>query len=408
MAEVILMPKLGFDMAEGKLVRWVKSEGEPITKGEVLAEIETDKATVEVESGFSGVIRRQLVEQGMILPVNDPIAVIGEPDEDINQLIASLSKGEAQIKTENSSTIGAEEGALPVTSDANKESGLNDKGMQKISPLARRLAAEKGVEINKLHGSGPGGRIVRRDVDLVEMGSLLIQKTASIPGEKKLTMSKLRQAIGRRMTESKQQIPHFYVTRLFKVERLLDLRKQFNASLPESEKLSVNDFIIKATALALGEFPNLNASFKGNAILMNENVNIGIAVSVEGGLLTVVCRDAAQKPLRQISLEARQMAERARSGKVKPEDIEGSTFSISNLGMFEVDEFIAIINPPEAAILALGAAQEVAVVESGMVKPGWRMKGTISVDHRISDGAEAARFMQTLAKYIEEPVRLMI
>jgi pyruvate dehydrogenase E2 component (dihydrolipoamide acetyltransferase) len=244
-------------------------------------------------------------------------------------------------------------------------------------------------------------------VDAVETGTFPLQNTSTLI-DKRVGMSKLRQIIGRRMVESKQQVPHFYVTRTYKVERLLDLRTQFNAALPEGEKLSVNDFVIKAAALALREFPNLNASLAGDVILQHGSVNIGIAVAVEGGLLTVVCRDADRKPLRQISQEARQMAGRARSGKVRPDDIEGSTFSISNLGMYDVDEFIAIINPPEAAILALGSAQEVAVVENGVIKTGWRMKATISVDHRISDGAEAARFMQALGKYLEEPIRLVM
>jgi len=406
MADVVIMPKLGFDMAEGTLVRWVKNEGDPVTKGEVIAEIETDKATVEVESGFSGVVRRLLVDQGAILPVNAPIAVIGAQDEDISNFLdqTATNIGEAKpVETESSvvESISNEEiskGSIP----SNEE-----KSRQKISPLARRLAVERGIPLDELHGTGPGGRIVRRDVDAWKKEIMPMQIHAD-PMDNQVGLSKLRQIIGRRMVESKQQVPHFYVTRNYKVERLLDLRIQFNAALPEGEKLSVNDFVVKATALALREFPNLNASLVDGAILQHGSVNIGVAVAVEGGLLTVVCREADRKPLRQISQETRQMVSRARSGKVKPDDIEGSTFSLSNLGMFDVDEFIAIINPPEAAILALGSAQETTLVEDGVIKIGWRMKATISVDHRISDGAEAARFMQTLGKYLEEPVRLMM
>lgn len=226
-------------------------------------------------------------------------------------------------------------------------------------------------------------------------------------------MSKLRQAIGHRMTESKTSVPHFYVTHEYKVDALLDLRKQYNAILPENEKVSLNDFIIKASALTLRQFPNLNASLNGNAVLQHAAVNIGVAVSVEGGLLTVVCRDAYQKPLRQIAAEVKAMVARARSGKVKPEDIEGSTFSVSNLGMYDVENFVAIINPPEAAILAVGSAREAPVVNVGRdgnlsISVGWRMKATISVDHRVSDGVEAAKFMQALAVYLEEPLRLVI
>ena len=221
-------------------------------------------------------------------------------------------------------------------------------------------------------------------------------------------LTKLRQAIGRRLVEVKQQVPHFYVTHEYKMEAVMEMRKQINGMLPEGEKLSVNDFMVKAVALALREFPNLNASLDGDKVIRHGAVNVGNAVAVEGGLLTVVCKDADQKSLRQISLEVKSMATRVRSGKVKPDDIEGSTFSISNLGMYDVEHFIAIINPPEAAILAVGSALEVPVVEDGEVKPGWRMKATISVDHRISDGAEAAQFMQALAKYLEEPLRLMV
>ncbi|MBE3038179.1 MAG: 2-oxo acid dehydrogenase subunit E2, partial [Chloroflexi bacterium] len=223
-----------------------------------------------------------------------------------------------------------------------------------------------------------------------------------------VVMSKLRQAIARRMAESKASIPHFYVTHEYKMDALMDLRAQFNKIVPENEKLSVNDFIIKAVALTLRQFPNLNASLNGNSVLRHRQVNVGVAVSVEGGLLTIVCRDADQKPLRQIAAEVMAMAARAREGKVKPDDIEGSSFSISNLGMYEVENFIAIINPPEAAILAVGSAREVAVSENGVVKPGWRMKATISVDHRISDGAEAAKFMQALGVFLEEPLRLVV
>jgi pyruvate dehydrogenase E2 component (dihydrolipoamide acetyltransferase) len=210
------------------------------------------------------------------------------------------------------------------------------------------------------------------------------------------------------MTEAKTSVPHFYVTHEYKMDALMAMRKQINDYLPENEKISVNDFIVKATALTLRQFPNLNASLNGTNVVHYGHVNIGVAVTVEGGLLTVVVQDADQKQLRQISGEIKTMAGRAREGKVKPSDIEGSTFSTSNLGMYDVEDFIAIINPPEAAILAIGSAREVPVVESGEVKPGWRMKATISVDHRVSDGAEAAQFMQALAEFLENPVRMLV
>jgi pyruvate dehydrogenase E2 component (dihydrolipoamide acetyltransferase) len=210
------------------------------------------------------------------------------------------------------------------------------------------------------------------------------------------------------MVEAKQQVPHFYITHEYDVAALLDLRLQANALLADEEKISVNDFIIKAAALGLRQFPNLNASLKDNQIVRHGAVNIGVAVAVEGGLLTVVCRDADRKPLRQIAVEVRSMAARARDGKVRPEDIEGSTFSISNLGMFDVEHFVAIINPPEAAILAVGSAREIPVVKDGQIQPGRRMNATLSVDHRVSDGAEGARFLQALSAYLEQPLRLLV
>ncbi|MBE3066098.1 MAG: 2-oxo acid dehydrogenase subunit E2 [Chloroflexi bacterium] len=402
MAETISMPKLGFDMAEGTLVRWVKKVGETVNKGEVLAEIETDKATVEVESSASGVVRRLVVEEGSVVPVGSPIAIVGSADEVIQE---SANQGSAkQVKTERRESSG--ESPKPE---------ILQSAIVKASPLARKIASEKKVDLSTVKGTGPGGRIVRGDIEaalaggpptIVSTPSSVVHRPSSAVDET-VSMSKLRQAIARRMAESKASIPHFYVTHEYKMDALMDLRTQFNKIVPENEKLSVNDFIIKAVALALRQFPNLNASLNGNSVLRHGQVNVGVAVSVEGGLLTIVCRNADQKPLRQITAEVKAMAGRARDGKVKPDDIEGSTFSISNLGMYDVENFIAIINPPETAILAVGSAREVAVAENDVVEPGWRMKATISVDHRVSDGVEAAKFMQALAVFLEEPLRLV-
>ncbi|TSA47666.1 MAG: 2-oxo acid dehydrogenase subunit E2 [Chloroflexi bacterium] len=410
MAETISMPKLGFDMAEGTLVRWVKKVGETVNKGDVLAEIETDKATVEVESSASGVVRLLVVEEGSVVPVGSPIAIVGSAEEVIQET-GSHGSGK-QVKTERRESS-IESPKLEILQSA----------IVKASPLARKIASEKKVDLSSIKGTGPGGRIVRRDIEaalaggspttdhgpqtIVSTPSSVVHRPSSAVDET-VSMSKLRQAIARRMAESKASIPHFYVTHEYKMDALMDLRAQFNKIVPDNEKLSVNDFIIKAVALTLRQFPNLNASLNGNSVLRHRQVNIGVAVSVEGGLLTIVCRDADQKPLRQIAAEVMAMAARAREGKVKPDDIEGSSFSISNLGMYEVENFIAIINPPEAAILAVGSAREVAVSENGVVKPGWRMKATISVDHRISDGAEAAKFMQALGVFLEEPLRLVV
>lgn len=416
MAETISMPKLGFDMAEGTLVRWVVTEGNEINKGDVLAEIETDKATVEVESSASGTVLKHLVDEGAIVPVSTPIAVVGEEGEEVSEQ-ATVDSGQQAAPADEAPAPPS----TPEPSPISQTASTIDTGRVKASPLAKRIARDKNVDLGNIQGTGPGGRIVRRDIEAALSSgqpSVVSSQSAPVSGppstvvvshaDETVPLTKLRQAIGRRLVEVKQQVPHFYVTHDYKMEAVMEMRAQINGMLPEGEKLSVNDFLVKAVALALREFPNLNASLNGDAVLRHGAVNVGNAVAVEGGLLTVVCKDADQKSLRQISLEVKSMAGRVREGKVKPEDIEGSTFSISNLGMYDVEHFIAIINPPEAAILAVGSAQEVPVVEDGEIKPGWRMKATISVDHRVSDGAEAAQFMQALAKYLEEPLRLMV
>lgn len=411
MAETINMPKLGFDMAEGTLVRWLKKVGEDVHKGEVLAEIETDKATVEVESPASGVIRRLLVDEGAVVPVNSPIAIVGSADEVIAEAPAG---GEGNIPPREDQPRVSEAGKPSQAGSQHSEAG--PVRMIKASPLAKKIARDRQVDLSKLVGTGPGGRIVKKDIETALMSPASMDQTVqggmAIPGtssgDKTIPLTKLRQAIARRMSEAKTTIPHFYVTHEHDVEALLNLREQYNQVLPEQEKISINDLVVKAAALSLRQFPNLNASYRGTEVLQNGQVNIGIAVSVEGGLLTVVCKDADQKPVRQIAAEIKAMAKRAREGKVRPEDIEGSTFSISNLGMYDVDHFVAIINPPEAAILAVGSALERAVVKNGVVTPGWRMKATLSVDHRVSDGVEAAKFLQALGTMLEIPLKLVL
>lgn len=413
MAETINMPKLGFDMAEGTLVRWVKKVGETVNKGEVLAEIETDKATVEVESPASGVVRKLLVDEGAVVPVSSPIAMVGTADEKIDEPVVPLPESTPQKKGTVAQVVTAGTSLKPA-SVSKADSG------HAISPLARHMAEEKQVDLSTVKGTGPGGRIVRRDIEAMLSNQPLADAGRMVsllpsPGfstgklsDQTLPLSKLRAAIGRRMAEAKTTIPHFYVTHEYKMDVFISLRKQFNNLVPEDEKLSINDFMIKAVALTLGQYPNLNASLNGTTVLHHGQINVGVAVSVEGGLLTIVCREADQKPLRQIAAEVKAMAARVRAGRVKPEDIEGSTFSISNMGMYDVENFAAIINPPEAAILAVGSARELPVLEDGKIVPGWRMKATIAVDHRISDGVEAAKFMQDLAVYLEEPLRLVL
>jgi pyruvate dehydrogenase E2 component (dihydrolipoamide acetyltransferase) len=421
MAETINMPKLGFDMAEGTLVRWVKQVGENINKGDVLAEIETDKATVEVESSASGVVLEQIVGEGTVVPVNAPIAIVGAEGEKVEapKTEGSKQKAEAPKAESGRQKEDAPVQAQPVAAPVQQAAAPVQEGPVKASPLARKIARDRNIDLSRVQGTGPGGRVVRKDVETALVGGQpaavsrpavvpTIQPAAATAEDQTIQTTKLRQAIGRRLVESKQTIPHFYVTHEYKMDALVAMRKQANAYLPDNEKLSVNDFIIKAVALTLRQFPNLNASINGNQVVQYGHVNVGVAVTVPGGLMTVVVKDTDQKAMRQISSEVKAMAGRAREGKVKPDDVDGSTFSTSNLGMYDVDEFIAIINPPEAAILAIGSAREVPVVEGGQIKPGWRMRATLSVDHRVSDGAEAAQFMQALAGYLENPVRMLV
>lgn len=421
MAEIVTMPKLGFDMAEGTLVRWVIAEGEKVTKGDILAEIETDKATVEVEATASGVLLRQLVEQGTVVPVNTPIAVIGQPGEEIPSGPTTLAAEKTGAQKESpASTISTPTPPAP----AQMEAPATPQEIRS-SPLARRLAREAGVDLRLITGSGPQGRITKVDVEtyLASKGKLESQETGEplVPEspispiftsgiDRRIPLTKLRSIIGRRMVQSIQTVPHFFVTHEVDVENLMALRKEVNSILPEGEKISVNDFVVRAAALSLREFPNLNASIdeKKGEIIQFGSIHVGVAVALENGLLTIVCKNTDQKSVRQISNELRSLVDRARQGKVRSEDIEGSTFSISNLGMFDVTHFTAIINPPEAAILAIGSVTPKPVVFNGEISIRQRMNVTISVDHRVSDGAEAARFLQVLASYLEEPLRLLV
>jgi pyruvate dehydrogenase E2 component (dihydrolipoamide acetyltransferase) len=422
MADIINMPKLGFDMAEGTLVRWVKAEGDSVEHGEVLAEIETDKATVEVESQASGVVRKHLVDEGTAVPVGQPIAVVGGQDEeiDVEALVGAQEDGQApgpavEAEAPPQATEPAQTKPAPAAAPtpAAHEADGHLPGGVKASPVARRMAAEKNLDLTALAGSGPGGRIVKSDVEAASSGGMPSGAAFGVkplaPGKtERVPISRLRSAIGRRMTASKQQLPHFYVTADLDAGPLMSLRAEMNDALPETSKISVNDFIVRAAALALRQFPNLNASLEEDSIVRHGQVNVGMAVAVDDGLLTVVLRDADQKSLPQIAQEARPLFQRARDGKVRPDDIEGSTFTVSNLGMFDVDNFIAIINPPEAGILAVGSVRKTPVVVDDEVTVGQRLKVTLAADHRVTDGAEAARWLQVFRTFIEHPVRLLL
>ncbi len=416
MAEYIVMPKLGFDMREGVLVGWNKSVGDSVEKGEVVAEIESDKATLELEAQASGILLKLLASDGDVIPIGGNLAIVGQEGEDISAMAEEgVTAGEAvvePIKEDEEVETKALAPEIPSNVIA-----ISDEfpGGVKASPVARRVAKERGIDLQKINGTGPGGRIIKADVEGFEEAAPVVirdvPERVPVPAgleSEEVPTSRLRQAIGRRMVESKTTVPHFYVTTDIDMAPALALRKEINALIPEDQKVTVNDMIVKAAALTLGKFPNINASFAGDKIIRHGRINVGTAVAVEGGLLTVVQKNTDITPLTQVAVDNRAMIDRAREGKNRPADFEDGTFTVSNLGAFEVDHFIAIINPPDAAILAVGTASQVPVVIDDQLQIGWRMKATISADHRVTDGAEAARFIQEFKAIMEEPLRLLL
>ncbi len=443
MAEPIIMPKLGFDMAEGTLINWTVQIGQAIKKGDVIAEIETDKATIEIETTVEGTVLQLLAEPGDVVAVGSPIGYVGAEGE-------APPEGAAPAKAAPVAEEPAPVAPAPVAQAAPAPAAgvaeAGGDGFLKISPIARRLADERGIDPRRVKGTGPGGRITKKDIESFPIGEApaaplaaaapappkaapAVPATPPIPPEATrptmptfteipsgpdveiIPLSRIRARIGQRLVESKQFVPHFYVTSDIDVAAALALRAQLNASISdEAGKISVNDLIVKAAALALRRFPNLNSHYYGDKLVRHKRINIGIAVALpEGGLVNVTSYDADKASLGTMAANHRDMITRAREGKVRPHEIEGSTFSVSNLGPFDVDHFSAIINPPEAGILAIGSAKKVPVVlEDGTLGVGMRMKATISVDHRVSDGVEAAEFMQALKELLENPMRLLI
>lgn len=429
MAEYIVMPKLGFDMREGVLNNWLKAVGDEIRKGDIVAEIESDKATLELEAQVSGTLLHLLHGPGDVVPVGANMAIVGAAGEDVSGMIGTEAEPDAAYPPPPPAAAQAEP-TQPAPSTgapapAVTESAAADKRFPdgvKATPIARRIAEEHQVNLLQVQGTGPEGRVRKADVEAFLSSApapVAAAATAPAPAQpatmpvagpdsEEVLTTRLRQAIARRMTESKTTVPHFYVTTQIDMGPALALRKQINASLPDDQKVTVNDMVVKAAALALREFPNLNAAFAGDKIIRHRRINVGSAVAVEGGLLTVVQKDTDTSTLSKVASDNRAMIARAREGKVRPDDVEGGTFTVSNLGAFDVDHFIAIINPPEAAILAVGSALELPVVVDGQLAIGTRMKATISADHRVTDGAEAARFMQTFKALLEEPLRLLL
>ena len=429
------MPKLGFDMREGVLNNWLKQVGDTVNRGDVVAEIESDKATLELEAQVAGVLLQTLHGPGDVVPVGANLAIVGQAGEDVSSMgggngttaapapAVADKPAVAQVETAPQTPAAAAEESYPPAAPTAPVAEADESypGGARATPVARRLAQEKQVDLLRVTGSGPDGRIRKADVEAFLAAPPATAPTAPAPvpppmptavvagpESEELALTRLRQAIGRRMTESKTTVPHFYVTTEVDMGAALALRKQINETLPDEQKVSVNDLIVKAAALALRDFPNLNAAFGGDKIIRHKRINVGSAVAVEGGLLTVVQKDTDTSTLSKVAADNRGMIARAREGKMKPDDVEGGTFTVSNLGAFDVDHFIAIIIPPDAAILAVGSAREMPVVINGQLAVGTRMKATISADHRVTDGAEAARFMQRFKALLEQPMRLLV
>jgi pyruvate dehydrogenase E2 component (dihydrolipoamide acetyltransferase) len=399
----VVMPKLSEAMETGKIIKWLKKEGDRIQGGDILAEVETDKADVEMEAFGAGVLRKILVPAGETVPVGSLIGVIAEPNEDIAGLLAGAPAAVAAPAAPGPESRRPE----PVASVVPAATG---GGRVKASPLAKKIAAQSGVDLRVIQGSGPGGRIVRRDVEAAAAGPVWsAPAAATAPGSEyeDVPLSQMRAIIAKRMPLSKAPVPHFYVASDVAMDRASDLREALNA-LEGQPKISVNDLVVRACALALLAHPGVNASFQGEAIRVFHVAHIGIAVALEEGLITPVLRDCHAKSLTQIAVEARDLAERARARKLRASELSGATFSISNLGMFDVAAFSAIINPPEGAILAVGSVRKVPVVDGDAVTVGRRMALTISCDHRVMDGAMGARFLQDVKRLLEAPLRLLV
>lgn len=425
MAEIIRMPRLSDTMEEGNIVAWLKKVGDKVSPGDILAEVETDKATMELESFHEGYLLYISVEKGPV-PVNDILAVIGNKDEDYKNLI-NEGKGKSENgktpekkESETASTSLPEEKekeektiAEPVTETEalpqSSESSPATAQRIKSSPLAKSIAAEAGVDLSTLKGSGDGGRIIKRDVEsFVSSGQKQESKATATPQVQfgDVPLSQMRKTIAKRLVESKFSAPHFYLTMKINMDKVADARKLINESA--GLKISFNDFIIKGCAAALKQHPAINSSWMGDKIRVNKDVNIGVAVAVDEGLLVPVLFGADQIGLNEINIRVNTLAEKARQKKLQPQEMQGNTFTISNLGMMDIDEFTAIINPPDAAIMAVGAiAEELSLVRENVVSSKI-MKVTLSCDHRVIDGATGARFLKTFKQLMENPVAMLV
>lgn len=429
MAEIIRMPRLSDTMEEGNIVSWQKSVGDKVEPGDILAEVETDKATMDLESFNEGTLLHIGVKEGPV-PVDGVIAIIGENGEDISEILKQIENEDQQKPEEKTESKEESPKAESPKPEARKESSQvqtaqaptpapasdsSDDGRVKASPLARKIAQESGLDISRIQGSGENGRIIKRDVDEAiekgipaqapQTGSLSYTQYAdeSVYGDKPL--SQMRKVIARRLGESKFTAPHFYLTMELNMDKTIEARKALNDNV--EVRISFNDIIVKACAAALRKHPEINASWHDDRISYHRDINIGVAVAIDEGLMVPVVRNADMKSLSMIKNEVKELAGRAKDRKLSPEEMSGNTFTISNLGMFDIDEFTAIINPPDACILAVGSIVAKPIVVDGEIKIGNMMKVTLSCDHRIVDGAKGAVFLQTLKSYLENPVRIL-
>ncbi|MBL0128086.1 MAG: pyruvate dehydrogenase complex dihydrolipoamide acetyltransferase [Flavobacteriales bacterium] len=418
MAEIVRMPKLSDTMTEGVVAAWHKKVGDKVKSGDVLAEIETDKATMEFESFTDGVLLHIGVEKGKTAAVDSVLAVLGKEGEDITALLASAAaaKPKEQVQEPVASTPAPQ--ATPVASPSTPKAVApshapapsaaapapsHSNGRVKASPLAKHLAEEKGIDISRVRGSGPDGRVTKSDVENHGGGSF---NAPQVEGFEEVAVSQMRKTIARRLAESKFSAPHFYLTLEIDMERAMNVREAINKQIAP-DKISFNDLVVKGVAVALKQHPKVNSSWLGDRIRYNQHVHIGVAVAVEEGLLVPVVRFADTKPLRTIGAEVRDIAKKAKEKKLQPQDWEGNTFTISNLGMFGIEEFTAIINPPDACIMAIGGIMEKPVVKNGAIVPGHTMKVTLSCDHRVVDGVTGAAFLNTFKQLLEEPALLL-
>jgi len=420
MAIKIEMPKLSDTMEEGVIAKWNVNEGDSVSAGDIIAEVETDKATMDVEVFDAGTILKIVPGEGDAVPLGGLIAIIGEVGEDISSLLdndSNLATTDSSPVAEDDKVKNAEESMTAPTAVVASSQG---DGRIKASPLAKKIAADKGVDLNSIAGSGPEGRIVKKDVETAQSAtsSTLTRPGAPAPmasstakgfsslASQEVKVSQMRKVIAKRLSESKFTNPHFYETIDIDMKAAIEARTQLKEKL--DIKISFNDIVLKASAVALSRHQAINSSWMGDTIIEHGDVHIAVAVAIDEGLMTPVLRHVDQKGLVQISSETRELAGLARDRKLAPEQMEGSTFTISNLGMFGIEEFTAIINPPNACILAVGAIRDVPVVENGAVVPGKRMKVTLSSDHRIVDGAKAAEFLNTLRSLIENPLSMLL